>query len=639
MVFPEVIINDLIKLIDTYDKYVINTSSTLLSYTQTDLNMIREVSKFTKIQAYDIFANDLEFMLKYNQPSKISAKKDFSSPAWTYYVNYFNEHYNKMRDHYLEKLEKHNDESLYILATVYHRNKQYKRMIWCYVTITNNGDLNAAKILGDFYKSNGLIYESEKYYAISMGLESIAHSNNDSSEIKKELEKITESLDNLSSKMSDLDYNFDTTTKSSEGLAKMIENNTQLILNDIAETDDTVNEIKYDVLDVNDISNIVDIKVTPMLKQIIENQQQSSVNLTAISELENIPKDVSKLENVTKNIFKDIDKSVNTKFNDIIHNIHDVEDDMIGTMNDIGDDIVKKIRNVADRIDNLTKSMETMKSCSDDDKLKDMKEEIVNSVCSVENNTNAIIDMSEIAMNKLDNLEKIMKTASSSDNDAVMKEINNIHVVLKNLASAYEKLESVHEKCDNELAVQDKQIYKQQKQIDDCAVVANKLCKQVADLIEERKSMNNELSEKKFNVDKYIDVCDKQHKQIEESTDMIDEYKTQLTNMADRNKALEILVSQQQRQLEENTIIIDKIVKQEQIFLATSATKMNEYGNAVKSYQQQIDMQNALLKSKNDVIGNQQKQINELIELNKKSQTQVDALLKSNESMKEFTIV
>jgi chromosome segregation ATPase len=620
IVLPEVINEDLTQLINTYNKYVINASNVVSSYTKTDIDMIRDVYKFTKIQAYNALANEIEYLSNYQ-------KSCVSSPAYAYYLGHFKIHWTSMKNQYLKKLEENMVETLYILATNYFKHQQYKRMIWCYVTLILNGDIGAGKILGDFYKSNGLKTEAERYYAISLGLDSVISPVSSLGEkstiyedLMKEINKINDKLENINGKLDDIDY--DVSTKLNESFTKLIENKTQLILNDIAEFDDILEE------NMNEL-------IIPSLTQIITTQksilEQRTDDVTTKQEGQ-IDNATTKLDEFLSKQEKQIDNTT-TKLDEILSSQDECEKQIDNTttkldeilssqeeyVNDLDDLLQERFDNISDSIVEFEYVM--------NDKFMDASTKLTELIEKTDKQVNVSVEIASIK-------------ATTHD---VMIELNDTKVALHNLAKMYEKHDSENSDI---IAAQDKQIYKQQKQIDDSMLMISTYNK-ATDVATKRE---NELMKEIVTIINTVEDC----------VSIQQDYKIQLANMADRNKAAEILISQQQRQLESNSIMVDNLIKQDHYFLTSVATKINELSSVNIASQQQTSVYAKMLtestsankllvtavNNKQSQIENyinicekQQKQINELIEINIASQKQIDHLAKMNDSIKEFTIV
>jgi hypothetical protein len=169
-----------------YENYVPHISTDASTYKQEDINMIEEVANFMSIVKYKSVVDNIRHLLNFPLSNIISSD-------YLYYVTHFSKHYNEMKHEYIDRLIKNDTDTLYLLALEYKKNKQYKKMIWCYTTIIHNGDVTAGISLGDFYKEHNINTEAEKYYSIALGITTIKD--------KKDDDIISEKINNVYKKL------------------------------------------------------------------------------------------------------------------------------------------------------------------------------------------------------------------------------------------------------------------------------------------------------------------------------------------------------------------------------------------------------------------------------------------------------
>jgi hypothetical protein len=276
IVFPEIIKNEITQTIIKYEQYVPHINTNASTYTQEDIYMINEVSEFMSNNKYKLIADKISKICKFT----IS---NISGNDYTYYATHFCKDYDQMKNEYVERLLKEDIDTLYLMALEYKKNKLYKKMIWCYITIIHNGDISAGKLLGDFYKNNGIISEAEKYYIIALGIESTVPVNND--DLLSKINNITNTLYQLNEQYEDY---IDIMVSQDKQIAKQQKQIDDLLINTkqyikiIEENNLTLNEYKKTI---NNMSEDYKLKETVYISHLNDikdsnNKQNETIQLT-----------------------------------------------------------------------------------------------------------------------------------------------------------------------------------------------------------------------------------------------------------------------------------------------------------------------------------------------------------------------
>lgn len=412
MTYPQVIEDDIKKMIEKYEKYVAKTSSKNTDYTINDVEIIYELDKFYdhSRQFYHKIASEIKdsFTLKQTVEFK-------SYEFYMYRTNVVND-YNQFKTYVINTLKQKNNDTLYFLAAEYNKYKQFKRMIWCYQFLIDNGNLAAAKKIADFYKLNNMPIQAEKYYAILCGLNdfNINTSTAVDPELKKSIDDVKESL---VEKFSTIKHQL---TELPKKIATVNETTFSEVQEHIEDYDDLVKTQSKQIEKLmtlhkssEDMANKLHAKVTNILDQ---NKDMDVKNIEY-----KVDKISDNLEEVKSEIAKRsseiVNKDVENKVDEINNSLEEVKSEMAKCYLEV----IKKIESSA-----VIGEVDTILSEIDD--LKISLVEIKNKP-ELNNSINTLI-------NKIDNLDYELDCNCSE----LEHSIKNIHQLTENIPSGMDNL-------------------------------------------------------------------------------------------------------------------------------------------------------------------------------------------------------